>query len=170
MTEVLFYHLQGMSLESVLPPLLEKSLERGWRVVVQSTSPERTEALDAHLWTYSDDSFLPHATSRVGDAQDQPIILSTEEGNPNRANVRFLIDNAGLPADCDSYERLVLVFAASYVSLFILLLVQALHGESIAQPSATTLTVICAWLAATLAGASAVSVHRPERAVEVSAF
>ncbi len=52
MTEVLFYHLQNMTLESVLPPLLEKSLERGWRVVVQSTSPERAEALDAHLWTY----------------------------------------------------------------------------------------------------------------------
>src|SRR5262245_29546210 len=67
-------------------------------------------------------------------------------------------------------ERLVLVSAASYVLLFIILLMQALHGESIAQPSATTLTVICAWLAATLAGASAVSVHRPERAVEVSAF
>ena len=32
MTEVLFYHLQNMTLESVLPPLLEKSLERGWRV------------------------------------------------------------------------------------------------------------------------------------------
>ena len=51
MTEVLFYHLQSMSLENVLPPLLEKSLERGWRVVVQSTSQERTDALDAHLWT-----------------------------------------------------------------------------------------------------------------------
>jgi hypothetical protein len=38
MTEVLFYHLQDVSLENVLPPLLEKSLERGWRVVVQSTS------------------------------------------------------------------------------------------------------------------------------------
>src|SRR5437763_1323608 len=110
MTEVLFYHLQNMSLDSVLPPLLEKSLERGWRVVVQSTSPERAEALDAHLWTYSDDSFLPHATWRAGDADDQPIILAVEEGNPNRANVRFLIDNAALPADCDSYERLVLVF------------------------------------------------------------
>ena len=90
MTEVLFYHLQNMTLESVLPPLLEKSLERGWRVVVQS--------------------FLPHASSRVADAQDQPIVLSIEEGNPNRANVRFLVDNAALPADCDSYERLVLVF------------------------------------------------------------
>ena len=50
MTEVLFYHLQNMSLENVLPPLLEKSLERGWRVVVQSTSPERTDALDAHYY------------------------------------------------------------------------------------------------------------------------
>ena len=79
MTEVLFYHLQNMSLESVLPPLLEKSLERGWRVVVQSTSQERTDALDAHLWTYRDDSFLPHATWRAGDAQDQPIVLAAEE-------------------------------------------------------------------------------------------
>jgi len=51
MTEVLFYHLQDMTLENVLPPLLEKSLERGWRVVVQSTSEERADALDAHLWT-----------------------------------------------------------------------------------------------------------------------
>src|SRR3984957_10387835 len=86
MTEVLFYHLQNMSLENILPPLLEKSLERGWRVVVQSTSQERADALDAHLWTYRDDSFLPHATWRAGDAQDQPIVLMAEEGNPNRAN------------------------------------------------------------------------------------
>ncbi len=117
MTEVLFYHLQNMSLESVLPPLLEKSLERGWRVVVQSTSQERADALDAHLWTYRDDSFLPHGVWRAGeagraagDAQDHPIVLAVEEGNPNGANVRFLIDNAALPADCHAYERMVLVF------------------------------------------------------------
>ena len=110
MTEVLFYHLQNMSLESVLPPLLEKSLERGWRVVVQSTSQERTDALDAHLWTYRDDSFLPHAAWRVADAADQPIVLAVEEGNPNGAKVRFLVDNAALPPDSEQYERLVLVF------------------------------------------------------------
>ena len=110
MTEVLFYHLQDMTLENVLPPLLEKSLERGWRVVVQSTSEERTDALDAHLWTYRDDSFLPHATWRIGDASEQPIVLIADEGNPNRASVRFLVDNAGLPADCDAYQRVVLVF------------------------------------------------------------
>jgi DNA polymerase III subunit chi len=110
MTEVLFYHLQNMSLENVLPPLLEKSLERGWRVVVQSTSPERADALDAHLWTYRDDSFLPHATWRVADVADQPIVLAIEDGNPNGAQVRFLVDNAPLPPDSASYERMVLVF------------------------------------------------------------
>ena len=110
MTEILFYHLQDMRLENVLPPLLEKSLERGWRVIVQSTSEERADALDAHLWTYRDDSFLPHATWRVGDAADQPVLLALTEANPNQANVRFLIDNAALPADSDSYARMVLLF------------------------------------------------------------
>ncbi|HEU0151091.1 MAG TPA: DNA polymerase III subunit chi [Bradyrhizobium sp.] len=110
MTEVLFYHLQNMSLESVLPPLLEKSLERGWRVVVQATTPERADALDAHLWTYRDDSFLPHATWRVADAAEQPIVLAVEDGNPNQAQVRFLVDNAPLPPDSGSSQRMVLVF------------------------------------------------------------
>jgi DNA polymerase III subunit chi len=110
MTEVLFYHLQDISLENVLPPLLEKSLERGWRVVVQSASEERTEALDAHLWTYREDSFLPHATWRVADVEDHPIVLVVEDSNPNRANVRFLVDNAPLPADPDIYDRVVLLF------------------------------------------------------------
>lgn len=110
MTEVLFYHLQNMLLENVLPPLLEKSLDRGWRVVVQSSSQERTDALDAHLWTYRDDSFLPHATSRASDLQEQPIVLTLDEGNPNSAHVRFLVDNAALPADSATYERMVLIF------------------------------------------------------------
>lgn len=110
MTEVLFYHLQNMTVEHVLPPLLEKSLQRGWRVIVQSTSEERTDALDAHLWAYRDDSFLPHATWRVADVGSQPIVLTVEQGNPNGAQVRFLIDSAALPTDAEQYQRMVLVF------------------------------------------------------------
>ena len=83
MTEILFYHLQGQKLEGVLPPLLEKSLERGWRVVVQGASEERIEALDAHLWTYRDDGFLPHGTWREPDAAVQPVLLTVNDGNPN---------------------------------------------------------------------------------------
>jgi hypothetical protein len=35
MTEVLFYHLERASAQDVLPVLLLKTLERGWRAVVQ---------------------------------------------------------------------------------------------------------------------------------------
>jgi len=110
MTEVLFYHLQRQPLERVLPSLLEKSLERGWRVVVQAASDERVEALDAHLWTYRDDGFLPHGTAREPEATVQPVLLTTEDHNPNGATVRFLIDGAPVPADADAYERIVLIF------------------------------------------------------------
>ena len=110
MTEVLFYHLQNMSLESVLPPLLEKSLERGWRVVVQATSEERADALDAHLWTYRDDAFLAHGTYREAEAAQQPVLLTVHEHNPNQANVRFLVDGAPVPSDAAEYQRIVLLF------------------------------------------------------------
>jgi DNA polymerase-3 subunit chi len=110
MTEVLFYHLQQQPLERVLPALLEKSLARGWRVVVQASSEERVEALDSHLWTYREDSFLPHGTWREADAAEQPVLLTAQEHNPNGASVRFLVDGAPVPDDAASYQRLVLVF------------------------------------------------------------
>jgi DNA polymerase-3 subunit chi len=110
MTEVLFYHLQGQKLEGVLPTLLERSLERGWRVVVQGSSEERMDALDSHLWVYSDDSFLPHGTWREPEATEQPVLLTLNDGNPNAATVRFLIDGAALPPDAEVYHRIVLLF------------------------------------------------------------
>lgn len=110
MTEILFYHLQGQKLEGVLPSLLEKSLERGWKVVVQASSEELIDALDAHLWTYRDDGFLPHGTWREPEATQQPVLLTPNESNPNGATVRFLVDRAPMPADPENYHRIVLVF------------------------------------------------------------
>jgi DNA polymerase-3 subunit chi len=110
MTEILFYHLKGQTLEQVLPSLLEKSLERGWRVVVQAASDERIEGLDAHLWTWRDDKFLPHGTWRESEASEQPILLTVNADNPNRAAVRFLVEGAEMPSDAASYARVVLLF------------------------------------------------------------
>ena len=110
MTELRFYHLQDQRLDRVLPQLLEISLSRGWRVVVQAASEERVEALDAQLWTYRDDSFLPHGTARNADAPEQPVLITANGVNPNGANVRFLIDGVPIPDDAKSYERLVLIF------------------------------------------------------------
>ena len=110
MTEMLFYHLKGQKLEQVLPPLLQKSLERGWRVVVQASSDERVEALDAHLWTWRDDAFLPHGTARDPQAAEQPIVLTANTDNPNAAAVRFLVDGVNSAANAANYERVVLLF------------------------------------------------------------
>ncbi|HSP48713.1 MAG TPA: DNA polymerase III subunit chi [Pseudolabrys sp.] len=110
MTEMLFYHLHGQKLEGVLTPLLEKSIERGYTVIVQGASEERIEALDAHLWTFRDDGFLPHGTWREPDAAAQPVLLTVNDGNPNAASVRFLIDGAPVPADAEAYQRIVLLF------------------------------------------------------------
>src|SRR6187200_2791678 len=108
MTEVLFYHLDNQRIEAVLPALLEKSLARGWRVAVQTASDDRIDSLDAHLWTYRDDSFLPHGTDRDNSAAAQPVLLTSSDGNPNGADVRFLIDGVPLPEDISGYARVVL--------------------------------------------------------------
>jgi len=109
LTEVLFYHLDRMSLERVLPELLEKCLERQWHAVVQVGSEERCEALDAHLWTYRDDGFLPHGTRKDGQAGAQPVWLTMEDDNPNGAHVRFLADGAEAEK-YEDYQRVVLLF------------------------------------------------------------
>jgi DNA polymerase-3 subunit chi len=110
MTEVLFYQLQRQPVEKVLPVLIEKSLERGWRVAVQSSSDERIEALDAHLWTYRDDSFLPHGTYKESAAAEQPVLLTINDDNPNGAAIRFLLDGSPVPPDAAAYDRVVLLF------------------------------------------------------------
>ena len=107
--EVLFYHLERAPLEAVLPQLLEKTLERGWRAVVQAGSPERLEALDETLWTYRPDSFLPHGTARDGHGDAQPIFLTTGDDTPNGAGVRFLVDGAE-PAAYAGFVRIVFLF------------------------------------------------------------
>ena len=96
MTEIRFYHLTRSALEQVLPELLEKVLERGWRAVVMASSPERVEALTQHLWTYQERGFLPHGNAKDGHAEDQPVWLTDTQENPNGATVAMLTDGATL--------------------------------------------------------------------------
>ena len=111
-TEIYFYHLERRRLDDVLPTLLERSLERGWRAAVQAASEERVEALSTLLWTYSEESFLPHGTARDGQPDAHPVFLTTGEDNPNGAQVRFLVDGAEL-ADASPYARVVFIFDGS---------------------------------------------------------
>ncbi len=114
MPEVWFYHLVGQKLENVLPVLLEKALQREWNVVVQFTSDERLGAMDEYLYTWSDESFLPHGSARDGDAEEHPIWLTLGNDNPNGAKLRICVDGAraedAAKVGGDTYDRIILIF------------------------------------------------------------
>ena len=108
-TEVLFYHLERQPLDTVLPTLVERTLARGWRAVIEAGTAERVQALNALLWTYKPESFLAHGSASDGHAAEQPVYLTDGTENPNGAHVRFLVDGAQ-PAEFSGYERIVLMF------------------------------------------------------------
>lgn len=107
--EVWFYHLERTGLDQALPELLEKTLQRGWRAIVRSPAPERVEHLDGWLWSYRDDSFLPHAPADEPAADRQPILLTTRHDNPNAADALFLVDGAEA-GDLAGYRRCIVIF------------------------------------------------------------
>lgn len=109
MSEILFYHLEHQKLEQVLPLLLSKALERGWRAVVQSSSDERVGALSESLWTWRDDAFLPHGDASDGNPEQQPIWLCSDDETPNKAQVRFCVDGS-TAQNLDDFERTVYMF------------------------------------------------------------
>jgi DNA polymerase-3 subunit chi len=109
MTEIRFYHLTRKTLEQVLPELLEKTLERGWRAVVMASSPERVEALTQHLWTHDPNGFIPHGNAKDGYAADQPVWLTASDERPNEAAVLFLTDGSQ-SARLGEYTRVCEVF------------------------------------------------------------
>jgi DNA polymerase-3 subunit chi len=110
MSEIRFYHLQRAALEETLPVILERAYGRGDRTLVVAGSPERVEALTAHLWTYRPDNFLPHGSAKDGEAAEQPIYLTAGEDNPNAAKLLILCDGAArtdvgaFPLVCEMFD------------------------------------------------------------------
>lgn len=92
MGEVRFYHLTEQPLERALPAMLDRSLDRGWRVVVQGTDPAGLERLSAILWAR--EGFLPHGTAEDGHGPRQPIWLTAGADRPNAPDTLFLIQGA----------------------------------------------------------------------------
>jgi DNA polymerase-3 subunit chi len=109
MAEMLFYHLTRRRLEQVLPELLEKTLQRGWRAIVKGGSDERIAQLNSELWTYGRASFLPHGTKEDGFGDRQPVYLTIGDERPNNAELLFLVDGADAD-DVSAYTRVCDLF------------------------------------------------------------
>lgn len=111
MAEVLFYHLTQTPLERTLPDLLEKSLSRGWRVLVKGGDAARLDFLDNVLWSYKDDAFLPHGKVGCEHPEQQPIYLTSGDEHPNNSDLLMLVDGAAFATEkMAEFQRVCLLF------------------------------------------------------------
>ncbi len=109
MADIGFYHLTRTGADQALPPLLGRTLAAGQRAVVICGTPERVAALDASLWLCPEPDWLPHGTAAMGEADLQPIWLTTQDEAPNNARFLFLIDG-GVSARLDRFDRVFDLF------------------------------------------------------------
>lgn len=107
--EIWFYHLERSTLDQVLPELLDRTLQRGWRALVRVVDLRRLEDIDERLWTWREDSFLAHGRADQDHAERQPILLTQSTENPNGAQVLFIVDGAELDPT-ETYERCFIIF------------------------------------------------------------
>ena len=88
--EIRFYHLERSSLSQALPALVSKAYQSGKRIVIRTDTVSQREDINQLLWTYQDDSFLPHGSEKDGNADMQPIWVTDKEENPNGAEILIL--------------------------------------------------------------------------------
>jgi len=113
-SEVMFYHLVQRPLEQVLPVLLHKTLERGWRGLVRCGNPLRLRPLSDAIWSWRQESFIPHGVrGQDGHEEMQPILLAEADLRevPNGANILFCVEGAE-PEEEDfaRFERICVLF------------------------------------------------------------
>jgi DNA polymerase III subunit chi len=107
--DIWFYLLERSSVVDALPPLIDKCLQRGWRALVRSPDPARLTALDAKLWTWRDDAWLPHGLADGPSPERQPVLLTGLAHNPNAAQAVFVLDGAS-PEPLDGVARVIAMF------------------------------------------------------------
>lgn len=114
MAEILFYRLSETPVEATLPGLIERSLARGWRVLVRVGSDAGLAFLDERLWTWRDESFLPHGVAGGPRDAMQPVLLTRGAENANGATVLMLVMGAQAAVEeMARYERACLFFEAA---------------------------------------------------------
>ena len=111
MSRIDFYHLQKQNLEDVLPKLVEKAYATGSKIKIKVGNEARVEFINSLLWTFDEEAFIPHGSKKDGFAKEQPIWLSSEDDNPNQAEMLFLVDGAKFNLRIENnYSRIFNIF------------------------------------------------------------
>ena len=117
MTEINFYKLTRSSIEKLIPRLLEKILKENSRVLFLFKEEKNIIKYDEFLWTYKNDSFIPHSTTISKNFEFQPIILSLSEENCNDADIILTIDGC-VPNSIENYKKFIDIFDGQNKNLY----------------------------------------------------
>lgn len=110
MGSALFYHLTRSAPGQLLPVLLGKSLQAGWRVELRGRDRSRQQALDENLWLA--EGFLPHGLAGGPLDPRQPVLLTVEgQVAGNAPQCVISVDGAGITAtECEGLQRVCIIF------------------------------------------------------------
>ena len=110
MTQIIFYSSAPLQVENTLFALIEKSIEKGYKSLLLFLDKEKCSMIDEKLWTYKQNSFLPHLSEdeEISNEVDIPIYLSTKNENPYEAEILFSIDGF-LPDNINNFERVIII-------------------------------------------------------------
>ena len=109
MGNALFYHLTRSTAETLVPSLIAKSRQAGWRVELRGAEAARMARLDELLW--QGDGFLPHGLAGGPHDAMQPVLLTVAGQGTAGADCLIAIDGAGVdPAECATAQRVCIVF------------------------------------------------------------
>ncbi len=80
-----FYYLTRVPLEKALPGIAERVLASGERLTIVAEDEKLLTRIDALLWGYKPESFLPH-----GREGDQPILLTADADSAVAQNIALI--------------------------------------------------------------------------------
>lgn len=110
MTRVDFYLLQnGVDVEDKMRAackLADKAFRQGHGVYLHTADDSAAQRLDDLLWTYSDDSFVPHALYRAEPAPPSPVLIGSAPPPPAAHDVLLSL-GAEVPEFFSRFERVI---------------------------------------------------------------
>lgn len=108
-----FYLLNGSEADEaslLVCRLLEKAYLRGHRVFVYCTNQQEAEKLDELLWTFKDNSFIPHNLQGEGPEPPPPIQIGYQD-EPRGFNDILINLDSEIPKFYNRFRRVIEIVA-----------------------------------------------------------
>lgn len=84
--------------------LIEKAYKKGCQLYIQLSSADEADFMDNLLWTFRDQSFIPHA--QVSSNTDAPVLLGYGEISPLQTDVLINLSDT-IPDNYQQFNRVI---------------------------------------------------------------